>query len=1002
MSSSVSPHHHRDPLLKAVDQGLATLEAAAHKSLGSPGTGNFTAAHRAIFLQASKLRSCLPPNGPERAVGLIATLLLRWLERADNLSESTGQYELFAGPEIRFQSILGSVEECSKLAAELRDTRKSLALHPDNTANAATENAATEKVQKQEASTATVLYDEFVHPIATVLFDGISQGRCHNRELRLRLGGAPRARSSDDGRYLDLLIENAWGDTKGWLPVRLHSKPTEEMKESIKMIQTTGKGKAAPPSPLKKRDANEFISTPRSSFSSNLRSGILYGNTLKRVGSKLKSVLSFEKKNESAFSVHRQSKRVSCSDRERDGRPLDENSWRIKDAKSHDQIYDHLKEVDPVFKTHLHHFELDGAKRWLLHKHDTEDKDGYEYEHSLGELASKMRWGENQRMAIFFHLAYALSCYYESRWLTGHWDPENISFFKHGSHIPCEPWLKLLPTTPLAKYKASDRIYHPQILELGVLSLELELGQPIAQFLNLATAADMHGRWGQASRVWAKSLKNGNLSIASGTYRQAIDFCLQEDHVKDPVVFRRMIWDQVVLPLRATLPDENMAKMDLAGVPEPTASQRVNADGTWTPFTVRRSIDTATSMYRNASRESAGPSIGKSTLYHTSLEYLSLPEKPILHAASVADSPPRIPNHAPTAADSGTALGPGRAALGQPSLPQDEPYKASKAWIENFKAVINGNQGGGASNTRVKVALLDTGIDTEHDFFQESCDDGEPRLNPRIKEICSWVDGNKGQRTTNGRDECGHGTSVANLLLDLCPNIDLYVARVSKTLEFESGAAANIKNNTWQVDIVNLSAGFPEPIGEIEAAIDEITGPSWPDKQVLVFAAASNSGPDEPRWFPASCHSVFGMHSTNADGDWSRFNADPKCDANFAILGEDIESAWLTSSGSTSATRRCCGTSYATAIAVSLAAFLFALVPAIVSSHKKCYYKVYRFQGMQTLLQELARQPEGQFRYLNLARYFSSSRNTIEGIGIKFGVLLNPRGKQQEDGGSTD
>lgn len=140
----------------------------------------------------------------------------------------------------------------------------------------------------------------------------------------------------------------------------------------------------------------------------------------------------------------------------------------------------------------------------------------------------------------------------------------------------------------------------------------------------------------------------------------------------------------------------------------------------------------------------------------------------------------------------------------------DRPYKASKAWIENFKAVINGNQGGGASNTRVKVALLDTGIDTEHDFFQESCDDGEPRLNPRIKEICSWVDGNKGQRTTNGRDECGHGTSVANLLLDLCPNIDLYVARVSKTLEFESGAAANIKNVSVfrpQLGLVSANGG---------------------------------------------------------------------------------------------------------------------------------------------------------------------------------------------------
>lgn len=81
---------------------------------------------------------------------------------------------------------------------------------------------------------------------------------------------------------------------------------------------------------------------------------------------------------------------------------------------------------------------------------------------------------------------------------------------------------------------------------------------------------------------------------------------------------------------------------------------------------------------------------------------------------------------------------------------------------------------------RVRIAILDTGIDLSHPQFdnspealgaleqQQSC----PRRH-RVKESKSFVGGAAGDR-----DNVGHGTHCAALLLELAPNADIYVARV--------------------------------------------------------------------------------------------------------------------------------------------------------------------------------------------------------------------------------
>lgn len=56
----------------------------------------------------------------------------------------------------------------------------------------------------------------------------------------------------------------------------------------------------------------------------------------------------------------------------------------------------------------------------------------------------------------------------------------------------------------------------------------------------------------------------------------------------------------------------------------------------------------------------------------------------------------------------------------------------------------------------------------------------------RIKSIRSWVGDNAGVEAKRGGDLSGHGTHIAGIILDLAPNVDIYIARVTKTRELDN------------------------------------------------------------------------------------------------------------------------------------------------------------------------------------------------------------------------
>lgn len=122
---------------------------------------------------------------------------------------------------------------------------------------------------------------------------------------------------------------------------------------------------------------------------------------------------------------------------------------------------------------------------------------------------------------------------------------------------------------------------------------------------------------------------------------------------------------------------------------------------------------------------------------------------------------------------------------------------SSPRWFDRFQqtqALVA--QGRKTTGPRVRIAILDTGIDISNPYFDNSPKAVEgleqqqsaPRRH-RVKEAKSFAGDAVGDR-----DSVGHGTHCAASLLELAPNVDIYVARVyeDRTKKLDPGVVAKV------------------------------------------------------------------------------------------------------------------------------------------------------------------------------------------------------------------
>ena len=75
----------------------------------------------------------------------------------------------------------------------------------------------------------------------------------------------------------------------------------------------------------------------------------------------------------------------------------------------------------------------------------------------------------------------------------------------------------------------------------------------------------------------------------------------------------------------------------------------------------------------------------------------------------------------------------------------------------------------------VKIAVLDTGVDLKHPFIRGAI------RQKRIRKLKSFV-----TNDTSTEDRVGHGTHVANLLLEVAPDAQLYIAKIASSKDIPS------------------------------------------------------------------------------------------------------------------------------------------------------------------------------------------------------------------------
>jgi len=186
----------------------------------------------------------------------------------------------------------------------------------------------------------------------------------------------------------------------------------------------------------------------------------------------------------------------------------------------------------------------------------------------------------------------------------------------------------------------------------------------------------------------------------------------------------------------------------------------------------------------------------------------------------------------------------------------------------------------------------------------------------------------------------------------------------------KANQAIRVANEEWDVDIISMSFGFPRGFHTIHDEIQKAI-----NRGKTVFAAASNDGGNADRAYPARQRDVICVHSTDGHGNPSLFNPTALDRTNnFCVVGENIKAGWPSPTpDKLGGTKYMSGTSFATPVAIAIAALMVGLVSEKKPEHTRWVVPLKSPPGIEAIFQAISEQRSGKYDVVNPVKAFGGN-----------------------------
>jgi subtilisin len=181
-------------------------------------------------------------------------------------------------------------------------------------------------------------------------------------------------------------------------------------------------------------------------------------------------------------------------------------------------------------------------------------------------------------------------------------------------------------------------------------------------------------------------------------------------------------------------------------------------------------------------------------------------------------------------------------------MPFDTAPEATETPVDLWAAIQPEKLWQGRTGRGVRVAVVDSGIDTEH-----------PDLKGKVKESVEAVteDGKIEFRPSTSGDQAGHGTACAGIITSIAPDVDLYSVKVLGPKASGSGDMFLVGLDyaiKQKFRVINLSLGTTKR--DFFAPLHDLLDRAYQAGCIVVSAANNLPYPSYPSIFSSSVVSV--------------------------------------------------------------------------------------------------------------------------------------------------